>query len=136
MPIDNDKEIKRILSDARTIAVVGASDKPWRDSNDIMRFLQRKGYRVFPVNPHLRTVLDQQCYATLKDVPEPIDIVDVFRRPDAVPAIVEDAIAVHAKTLWLQLGVIHDPAAQEAEKNGLKVIMDRCIAVDHRRLLQ
>ena len=136
MPIDDDSVIRQILSSSRTIAVVGASDKPWRDSNDIMRFLIECGYRVFAVNPRYETVLKQPCYASLKDVPEPIDIVDVFRRPEAVPEIVREALSVKAKTLWLQLGAESDEGAMLAEKHGMQVIMDRCIAVDHRRLVR
>jgi len=136
MPLNEDNEIRRILSSSRTVAVVGASDKPWRDSNDIMRYLMGRGYRVFAVNPNYKTVLDQTCYANLKDVPEPIDIVDVFRRSESVPAIVREAISVKAKTLWLQLGVVSEEGARLAEKHGMKVIVDRCIAVDHRRLLR
>jgi len=136
MPIDDDNEIRQILTSSRTIAVVGASDKPWRDSYDIMRYLMSRGYRVFAVNPACKTILEQPCYASLKDVTEPIDIVDVFRRSDAVPEIVQEALSVKAKTLWLQLGVIHEQSAQIAEENGMKVIMDHCIAVDHRRLVR
>ena len=136
MPIDDDSEIRRILASSRTVAIVGASNKPWRDSNDIMWFLIERGYRVFAVNPNYRTVLEQPCYANLKDVPEPIDIVDVFRRPEGVPAIIRDAVSVKAKTLWLQLGVVNEEGTKLAEKHGLQVIMDRCIAVDHRRLIR
>jgi len=136
MPIENESEIRRILASSRTVAVVGASDKPWRDSNDIMRFLMDSGYRVFPVNPNYKTVLEQPCYASLKDVPEQLDIVDVFRRPESVPEIVREALSVKAKTLWLQLGVVNEEAAMLAEKHGMQVIMDRCIAVDHRRLMR
>lgn len=136
MPISSDKDLQTLLKTARTIAVVGASDKPWRDSHDIMRFLLLKGYRVFPVNPNLTTVLDQACYPSLAKIPDLIDLVDVFRRPEAVPGIVEDALAAHAKSLWLQLGVVHEEAAQKAEENGMTVVMDRCIAVEHRRLLR
>lgn len=136
MPVDDDNEIKRILTSSHTIAVVGASDKPWRDSNDIMQFLIESGYRVFAVNPKYKTVLEQPCYASLKDVPEQIDIVDVFRRPEAVPEIAREAVSVKAKTLWLQLGAENDEAAEFAEEHGMNVIMDRCIAVDHRRLIR
>jgi hypothetical protein len=136
MPINDDNEIRGILSSSRTVAVVGASDKPWRDSNDIMRYLMKEGYRVFAVNPTHTTVLEQPCYANLKDIPEPIDIVDVFRRSDAVPEIVHDAISVKAKTLWLQLGVSNDEGTRFAEEHGMKTIVNRCIAVDHRRLIR
>ncbi len=136
MPINNDEEVRRVLAASRTIAVVGASDKPWRDSNDIMQFLMKSGYRVFAVNPKYKRVLEQPCYGSLKEVPEPIDIVDVFRRPEAVPAIVRDALSVKAKVLWLQLGAANEEAAELAEKNGMKVIMERCISVEHRRLVR
>ena len=136
MLIDDDRELRRVLATSRTVAVVGASDKPWRDSNDIMRYLMKSGYRVFAVNPNHKSVLEQPCYASLKEVPEPIDIVDVFRRSEAVPAIVRDALSVKAKVLWLQSGVVNKEGAEQAEKNGMQVIMDRCIAVDHRRLIR
>ena len=135
MRVENDMEIRDILASTRTIAVVGASDKPWRDSNDIMRYLLSCNYNVIPVNPGHRTILEKRCYPSLRDIPEHVDMVDVFRRPEAVPAIVEDALAIKAGTLWLQLGVIHEAAAAKAERGGLNVIMDRCIAVDHRRLI-
>ncbi len=136
MPVTDDNEIKVLLSSARTIAVIGASEKPWRDSNDIMRYLIEKGYRVFGVNPAYATVLDRPCYPSLKHVPEPIDIVDVFRRSDAVLEIAKEAISVKAKTLWLQLGVINQEGSQLAEKHDMKVIINRCIAVEHRRLIR
>src|SRR3970040_1519046 len=129
MLIDDDRELRRVLSSSRTVAVVGASDKPWRDSNDIMRYLMKRGYQVFAVNPSYTTVLEQTCYASLMDVPEPIDIVDVFRRSDAVPEIVRYAISVKAKTLSLQLGVSNNEGTRLAEEHGIKVIVNRCIAV-------
>ncbi len=134
MPLEDDKAIYALLKSAKTIAVVGASDKPWRDSNSIASFLIQKGYTVFPVNPYHTEILGLPCYPDLRSIPTPIDLVDVFRTPDAVPQIVEDAIAVKAKSLWLQFGVIHEAAARKAEDHGLQVVMDHCIAVDYRRL--
>lgn len=123
-----------ILSTARTIAVVGASSDPGRSSHGVMKMLLGAGYHVIPVNPNESEVLGQKAYASLRDVPEKIDIVDVFRRAEATPPIAEDAVAVGAKTLWLQLGVVNDQAAATAQAGGLNVVMDRCIAVEHRLL--
>jgi predicted CoA-binding protein len=134
MPIEDADTIRKILQKARTIAVVGASVKPWRDGNSIMHFLKRKGYTVYPVNPKYREIDGEPCYPTLASIPAAIDIVDVFRQPSEVPRVVQEAIAIGAKTLWLQLGVVHEQAAEEAERAGLQVIMDRCIAVEHRQL--
>lgn len=132
----NDDEIRSLLNRARTIAIVGMSDKPERDSYGVAAFLQRKGYRIFPVNPVLqgREVLGEVVYAGLRDLPEQIDIVDIFRRSDAVPEIVEDAIAIGAGAVWMQLGVVHEAAAQRAEAAGLAVVMDRCTAIERRRI--
>jgi predicted CoA-binding protein len=135
MPIDDDA-IRKILREARTIAVVGASEKPWRDSNSIMQFLIDVGYKVFPVNPKYSEVLGIPCLPDLSHVPKGIDIVDVFRRSEALGQIVDEAIASGAKTLWLQLGVVNDNAAKKAEQAGMNVIMDHCIRVDHRRLVR
>lgn len=136
MPITSDVIIKELLQEAKTIAVIGASPKPWRDSGSIAQFLMKAGYAVYPVNPEHEEILGMKCYPDLRSVPVPIDIVDVFRRPEAVPDIVRDAVDIHAGTLWLQLGVVHELAAMEAEAAGLNVVMDRCILVDHRRLIR
>lgn len=135
MPIEDDAAIREILRSSKTIALVGASENPDRDSNSIMQFLMNRGYEVHPVNPQYESVLGLKCVPDLASVPVPIDIVDVFRNPEAVPALVDEAVAVKAKVLWLQFGVVHEEAAQIAEKQGLRVIMDHCIAVDHRRLI-
>ncbi|HTX17361.1 MAG TPA: CoA-binding protein [Bacteroidota bacterium] len=132
----DDAGLRELLSSAATIAVVGASPKPWRDSGSIAQFLAGKGYRVYPVNPKYEEVLGLKCFPDLKSVPEKIDIVDVFRRPEEVDAVVDEAIAVGAKSVWLQLGVINEVAAAKAESAGLKVVMDRCIAVEHRALMR
>jgi predicted CoA-binding protein len=136
MPIEDDDAIRKILKEAKTIAVVGASEKPWRDSNSIMQFLIDVGHKVFPVNPKYSEVLGIPCVPDLSYVPKGIDIVDVFRRSEALDQIVDQAIANGAKTLWLQLGVVSDDAAKKAEQAGLNVIMDHCIRVDHRRLIR
>ncbi|MBI5464958.1 MAG: CoA-binding protein [Ignavibacteriales bacterium] len=136
MPIENDKIIKEILEESKTIAVVGASPKPWRDSGRIAEFLSRAGYNVYPVNPNYEEVLGMKCYPDLKSVPVPIDIVDVFRNSSEVGTIVAETIAAGAKTVWLQLGIVNEAAAMEAESAGLNVIMDHCILVDHRRLVR
>jgi predicted CoA-binding protein len=136
MPIEDDKTIERILRGAKTIAVVGASPKPGRDSGAIASFLAERGYTVLPVNPAYKDVFGMKCYPDLASTGAKIDIVDLFRRPDEIDPIIDEAIAVGAKTVWLQLDVINEEAAQRAEDAGLNVVMDRCIAVDHRRLIR
>ena len=128
------KGIADILRSARVIAVVGLSGKRFRPSYGVAEYLQREGYRVIPVNPSETEVLGEKCYPDLDAVPEPVDIVDVFRRSEFVPEIVEAAIRKGAKAVWMQEGVIHEAAARRAEAAGLTVIMDRCILKEHRRL--
>jgi predicted CoA-binding protein len=129
-------DLRGLLSRARTIAVVGASNEPWRPSFGIMRYLQRAGYRIIPVNPFLvgQAVHGEAFHASLRDVAERIDLVNVFRRPDAVEAVLDDAIAVGAPAIWMQLGVRNETARAKAEAAGLAVVMDRCISVEHARL--
>jgi uncharacterized protein len=127
----SDSDIRRLLSDARTIAVVGASSNPERPSNGIMRRLKSAGYRVIPVNPNETDVLGERAYPSLADVPARIDIVDVFRRSEYTPAIADDAVKVGAKALWLQSGVTNEDAAARAAAGGLTVVMDACISVMH-----
>jgi predicted CoA-binding protein len=136
MPIEDDDAIRKILREAKTIAVAGASVKPWRDSNSIMQFLIDVGYKVFPVNPKYTQVLGIPCAQSLSAIPERIDIVDVFRRSEAVGGIVDEAIAAGANTVWMQLGVVDHDAAAKAEHAGLKVMMDHCIRVDYQRLFR
>jgi predicted CoA-binding protein len=126
----SDDEIRRLLSSASTIAVVGASSRPNRSSNDVMRRLLQLGYRVIPVNPNETEVLGQRAYASLADVPVPIDIVDVFRRAELTPPIADEAVKAGARTLWLQQGIRSEDAAARAEAGGLTVVMDACIAVE------
>jgi predicted CoA-binding protein len=136
MPRDNatPEEVREILQTARTVAVVGLSDKPDRDSYHVAAYLQRAGYRIIPVNPMVKEVLGEKAYARLRDVPERIDVVDVFRKPEAVPEIVEDAIAVGAKAVWMQDGVVHNEAAARARAAGLRVVMSKCMLREHARL--
>jgi uncharacterized protein len=127
--------IAEILETCKTIAVVGLSGKRFRPSYGVAEYMQRAGYRVIPVNPEEREVLGEKCYATLDDVPEPVDIVDIFRRSEFVPEVVEAAIRKGARVIWMQEGVVHEDAAKRAEQAGLIVVMDRCILKDHRRLM-
>ena len=126
--------IPEILKSSRTIAVVGLSSNPMRPSNGVAAYLQRAGYRVIPVNPNESEVLGEKCYARLEDVPEKIDVVDIFRRSECVPEIVESAIRVGAKTVWMQEGVVNQQAAERARAAGLEVVMDRCTLKEHRKL--
>jgi predicted CoA-binding protein len=128
------KKIADILAEARTIAVVGLSPRRFRPSFGVSEYMQRAGYRIVPVNPMVAEVLGEKSYASLEAVPGPIDIVDIFRRSEHVPEIVEAAIAKGARTIWMQEGVVHEEAARRAESAGLAVVMDRCILKDHRRL--
>lgn len=135
-PASPDATLRRILRSARTIALVGASANPTRPSHLVMRYLQAKGCRVIPVNPGLagQILLGERVHAGLRDIPGPVDMVDVFRNPDAVPAIVEDAIAIGARVVWMQIGVRSDAAAARAEAAGLEVVMDRCPKIEFGRL--
>ena len=136
MPLTRDEDIAELLAHARTIAVVGASDRPERASYGVMRFLQDHGYRVFPVNPQItgEHVLGEFVWRELNQIGVPIDIVDVFRRPEAAGDAVDQAIFVGAKAVWMQLGVINEQAAARAEAAGLKVVMDRCPKIEIARL--
>jgi len=136
MPLTADADIKALLEGARTIALVGASDRPGRPSHGVMVFLQRHGYRVIPVNPQItgEHVHGEFVFRDLHQLGDPIDIVDIFRRPEAAGEAVDEAIAIGAKAVWLQLGVINHEAAARAEAAGLQVVMDRCPAIDIPRL--
>ncbi len=126
--------ITQILTTAKTVAVVGLSDKPERPSYGVAAYLQEQGYRIIPVNPHVTAVLGEKAYASLRDVPVAVDVVDIFRKPEEVPSIVEDAIALGAKAVWMQEGVVNEEAAQKARDAGLAVVMDRCLKKEHFRL--
>jgi len=131
---EDDKALRDVLTNTRVIAVVGQSDKPERTSYRIAHFLQEVGYKIYPVNPMVSEIDGQPSYASLKDVPEPVDIVNVFRRSEYLPEIVDEAITVNAKTLWTQLGVYDEASAQKALDAGLNVVMDACIKVEYLRL--
>ncbi|MBV8845172.1 MAG: CoA-binding protein [Bryobacterales bacterium] len=128
--------IAELFQNTRTIAVVGLSSNPMRASNGVAEYLKRAGYRIIPVNPNESRVLGEKCYARLEDIPEKIDMVDIFRRPEYVPDIVESAIRVGAKSVWMQEGVIHEQAAERAREAGLTVVMDRCTLKEHRKLIR
>ena len=136
MPLDRDEDIRDLLTNARTIAMVGASDRPDRPSNRVMKILQDQGYRVIPVNPQItgEHIHGEYVWRELAQIGEPIDIVDIFRRPEAAGQAVDDAIAIGAKAVWMQIGVINEEAARRAEAAGLKVVMDRCPAIEIPRL--
>jgi predicted CoA-binding protein len=136
MPHQNpsDQELKQLLTDATTIAMVGASSNPDKESHGIMQKLQKAGYRVIPVNPRETEILGERSYASLADVPERIDIVDVFRRAEDTPGIADEAVAVGAKALWLQTGIVSEDAASRAAAGGLAVVMDLCIGATHSLL--
>jgi predicted CoA-binding protein len=130
----NDDELTELLRSSRTIAVVGHSDKAWRDSYRIGAYLRAVGYQVYPVNPNIREVLGQAAYPSLAAVPEPIDIVNVFRAPQHLPQVVEDTLAAGAQALWTQFGVVHAQALERARNAGLVTVVDRCIKIEHQRL--
>jgi hypothetical protein len=136
MPLETDEEIAELLKNARTIAMIGASDRPQRPSYGVMKFLQDHGYRVIPVNPQItgEHVHGEFVWRELAQIGVPIDIVDIFRRPDAAGEAVDQAIFVGAKAVWLQIGVINEEAAARAEAAGLKVVMDRCLKIEIARL--
>ena len=136
MPLTSDQDIAELLANTRTIAMVGASDRPDRPSYGVMKFLQSHGYRVFPVNPQItgEHVHGEYVWRELGQIGEPIDMVDIFRRPQAAGEAVDQAIAAGAKSVWLQIGVINEDAAARAEAAGLKVVMDRCPKIEIPRL--
>ncbi len=125
-------QIAELLRKAKTIAVVGLSSSPMRASHGVAAYLQSQGYRIIPVNPEIKEALGEQAYPTLLDVPERIDIVDIFRRPEAVPDIVREAIHLKVPAVWMQETVVHEAAAEEARRAGMFVVMDRCILKEHR----
>ena len=127
--------IRRILQYSQTIAIVGLSPKPHRPSNQVARYLMEAGYRIIPVNPGQDTILGLPCYPNLLAIPAQVDLVDIFRRQEEVLPIVEDAIAIGAKFVWMQEGIVNDEAAAKARAAGLEVVMDRCTKIDHMNLL-
>ncbi|MCS7168150.1 MAG: CoA-binding protein [Gemmatales bacterium] len=131
----SEEEIRRILNDIRVVAIVGLSDKPDRDSYRVAAYLKQQGYRIIPVNPNIAEVLGERAYRDLREILERPDAVVVFRRPEVVPEIAEQAIQIGAKVLWLQLGIVHNAAAERARAAGISVVQNRCIMQEHRRFL-
>jgi predicted CoA-binding protein len=138
IPEDNpsSEEIKAILQRYKTVAVVGLSPKPQRDSHKVAKYLKENYYRIVPVNPGQKEILGEKCYPNLKAIPFPIDLVDIFRKPEAIPPVVEDAIEIGAKVVWMQLGLAHNQAADKARKAGLQVVMNKCIKIEHINVLK
>jgi predicted CoA-binding protein len=126
-------EITGILKDNRVVAVVGLSSDPARPSHQVAKYLQAHGYRIIPVNPGCEEILGEKCYATLKDIPFPVEIVDIFRKVEAIPGIVDEAIAVRAKVVWMQQGLEEPVAGGKAREAGLAVVMDRCMKIEHQQ---
>jgi predicted CoA-binding protein len=132
--VENRHKIEELLRSAKTLAVIGLSSNPWRASHGVAAYMQSKGYRIIPVNPNETEVLGERAVASLEDITEPVDIVNVFRRSEFAPEIVEAAIRKGTRCIWMQMGVSHEQAAEEAEKRGIFVVMDRCIMREHARL--
>ncbi len=130
------ERIADLLKKSKIIAVVGLTDSPIRPSYGVSSYMQSQGYRIIPVNPRVKDSLGEKAYASLLEVPEKIDIVNIFRRPDAVPEVVDQAIQLKVPAIWMQEGVIHEAAAQKAREAGIFVVMDRCILKDHARYLR
>jgi predicted CoA-binding protein len=128
------EEITKLLTNARTVAVVGLSDRPDRDSFRVAAYLKDKGYRIIPVNPNKSEILGEQSYPDLASVPEKIDIVDIFRQVEAIPAIVDEAIRIRAGAVWMQLGLAHNESARKARAAGLVVVQSRCMKIEHEKL--
>ncbi len=136
MPLQNatSAEVRDILTTSKVVAVVGLSDKPERGSYQVAAYLQSQGYRIIPVNPNLSEVLNERAYPSLDRVPGPVDVVDIFRKPEFVPQIVDQAIANGAKVIWMQEGIAHNAAAEKARAAGLRVVMNKCMLKEHRKL--
>jgi len=134
-PVDDIAGLRRILRDCRTIAVVGLSANWYRPSYFAAKYMQDKGYRIVPVNPNYAEVLGEKCYPDLRSIPDPVDIVDCFRKPGEMVSIARDAVAIHARVLWMQLGIRNLEAARIASDAGLEVVMDHCVKIEHARIL-
>ena len=136
MPIVDDiAGLRRILMRSRTLAVVGLSAQWYRPSYFAAKYMQDHGYRIIPVNPKYAEVLGEKSYPDLRSIPQPVDLVDCFRKAPEIPAIADEAIAIGAKVLWMQLGIVNDQAAQRADAAGLDVVMNRCVKIEHARIL-
>ena len=130
------EEIEEILRECRRIAVVGLSPKESRDSNKVARYLMEQGYEIVPVNPGQREILGKTCYRSLKDIPFQVDMVDLFLNPTRVPQVVDQAIEIKVNTVWMQLGVIHNEAAEKIRQASIRVVVDKCIMREHKRMVQ
>jgi predicted CoA-binding protein len=134
--LESDNELRILLTSSRTVAVVGLSNKPGRDSFNVARYLQQHGYTIIPVNPAIPSALGEHSFPDLDSIGRPVDIVNIFRRPEHVPAIVEAAVRINARAVWMQFDVYNHEAAQRASEAGLQVVADRCIKVEHHRLVR
>ncbi|MGA1796927.1 MAG: CoA-binding protein [bacterium] len=136
LPLENadSEEIRDILQRFRSVAVIGVSGNNEKASHQVARYLKEHGYTIYPVNPRYPSILGRDCYPSLLEIPDPIEVVDIFRRPSAVPDIVEDAISRGARVIWMQQGIVNNEAAQRARDAGLRVVMDRCMMSEHKRL--
>ncbi len=130
------EEIKAILERYNTVAIVGLSPKPQRDSHKVAKYLKENHYRIVPVNPGQKEILGEKCYPDLKTIPFPIDVVDIFRKPEAIPPVVDNAIEIGAQAVWMQMGLAHNQAADKARKAGLQVVMNKCIKIEHMNMLK
>jgi|TARA_B110000116_G_scaffold230705_1_gene213224 predicted CoA-binding protein len=127
--------LRRILTENKTIAVVGLSANWWRPSFFAAKYMQDHGYRVIPVNPNYDEILGEKCYDRIEDIPDAVDMVDIFQRPEVTPALAQSAVAIGAGVLWMQIGVVNDESARIAKSGGLEVVMNRCVKIEHARLL-
>ncbi|HXF85416.1 MAG TPA: CoA-binding protein [Anaerolineales bacterium] len=134
--MNDDQLLKEILVSARTIASVGVSSNPAKESYGVVEYLKKQGYRIIPVNPTAGEILGEKAYPDLSSIPEKVDVVQVFRKPEDVPPVVEEAIKIGAKVVWMQEGIVNEEAAQRAREAGLQVVMDACMRASHRRLME
>lgn len=132
MESDFEKMAREILTSTKTVASVGVSSNPEKESHGVVWYLKEQGYRIFPVNPTAAEILGEKAYASLSDIPEPVDVVQIFRKPEDVPPVVEEAIKIGAKVVWMQEGIVNEEAARMAEKAGLQVVMNACMRAAHR----
>ena len=130
------QEIREILEQCRTIAIVGLSPKEQRDSNRVARYLKENGYRIVPINPGQKEILGETCYKSLLELPFKPDLVNLFLHPDRVPAVVDQALEIGAGVIWMQLGVVHNQAAAKAREKGIKVVMNKCIKIEHEKMFR
>ncbi len=133
--MNSDQIMKEILMSAKTVASVGVSSNPQKDSYGVVEYLKQQGYRIIPVNPTASEIMGEKAYPDLSSIPEKVDVVQIFRKPEDVPAVVDEAIKIGAKVVWMQEGIVHEAAAMQARAAGLRVVMDACMRANHRRLI-